>query len=96
MGKLKVRLVYSNLEENFLLNACVLLRSENIDATHDPLLSLALLRDEQRLSDEDINTDTGMATPTEPAQAPPGPITRARARELNFVMILKNEGPEVS
>ena len=47
-------------------------------------------------TDEDINTDTGMATPTEPAQAPPGPITRARARELNFVMILKNEGPEVS
>ena len=46
--------------------------------------------------DEDINIDTGMATPTEPAQAPPGPITRARARELNFVMILKNEGPEVS
>ena len=46
--------------------------------------------------DEDINPDTGMATPTEPAQAPPGPITRARARELNFVMILKNEGPEVS
>ena len=46
--------------------------------------------------DEDINPDTGMATPTEPAQAPPGPITRARARELNFVTILKNEGPEVS
>ena len=46
--------------------------------------------------DEDINPDTGMATPTEPAQAPPGPLTRARARELNFVMILKNEGPEVS
>jgi hypothetical protein len=32
------------------LNACVLLRSENIDATPDRLLSLALLRDEQRLS----------------------------------------------
>jgi hypothetical protein len=47
-------------------------------------------------SDEDINPDMGMATPTEPAQAPPGPLTRARARELNFVMILKNEGPEVS
>ena len=46
--------------------------------------------------DEDINPDTGMATPTEPAQAPPGPLTRARARELNFVMILKNEGLEVS
>ena len=48
------------------------------------------------LTDEDINTDTGMATPTEPAQAPPGPITRARARELNFMMILKNVGPEVT
>jgi hypothetical protein len=23
-----------------------------------------------------------------------GPITRARARDLNFVMLLKNEGPE--
>ena len=39
-----------NLEENSLLNVCVLLRSNNIDATPDPLLSLALLRDEQRLS----------------------------------------------
>jgi hypothetical protein len=48
------------------------------------------------VTDEDINPDTGMATPIEPAQAPLGPLTRARARELNFVMILKNEGPEVS
>ena len=47
---LKVISVYSNLEENFLLNACILLRSENIVATPNPLLSLALLRDEQRLS----------------------------------------------
>jgi hypothetical protein len=39
-----------NPEENSLLNACVLLRSENIAATPDPLLSLALLRDEQKLS----------------------------------------------
>ena len=38
-----------NPVENSLLNACVLLRSNNIDATLDPLLSLALLRDEQRL-----------------------------------------------
>jgi hypothetical protein len=30
----KVRAVYSNLEENFLLNACV--RCENIVATPDP------------------------------------------------------------
>jgi hypothetical protein len=37
-----------------------------------------------------------MATPTKPAHAPPGPLTRARARELNFEMIMKNEGPEVS
>jgi hypothetical protein len=46
--------------------------------------------------DEDINLDKGTATPTKPAQAPPGPLTRACARELNFVMILKNEGPEDS
>ena len=50
MGNLKVRSVYSNPKENFWLNTCVLLRSENIDKTTDPLLSLALLRDEQRLS----------------------------------------------
>jgi hypothetical protein len=46
--------------------------------------------------DEDINPDKGTTTPTKPAQAPPGPLTRACARELNFVMILKNEGPEAS
>jgi hypothetical protein len=39
-----------NPEENSCLNACVILRSENIAATPDPLLSLAMLRDEQRLS----------------------------------------------
>jgi hypothetical protein len=47
---LKVRSVYSNPEENFLLNAFVLLRSESIVATPNPLLNLALLRDYQRLS----------------------------------------------
>jgi hypothetical protein len=47
-------------------------------------------------SDEDINPDKGTATPTKLAQAPPGPLTRARARKLNFIMILKNEGPEAS
>jgi hypothetical protein len=46
--------------------------------------------------DEDINPDKGTTTPTKPAQAPSGPLTRARARELNFIMILKNEGPEAS
>jgi hypothetical protein len=46
--------------------------------------------------DEDINLNKGTATPTKPAQAPLGPLTQARARELNFVMILKNEGPEAS
>ena len=39
-----------NLEENSLLNACVLLMSNNIDATPDLLLSLALPRDKQRSS----------------------------------------------
>ena len=33
---MNVRSVHSNLEENFCLNACVLLRSESIDATLDP------------------------------------------------------------
>ena len=33
---MKVRLIYSNPKENSCLNACVLLRSENIDATPDP------------------------------------------------------------
>ena len=47
---LKVRLVDSNPEVNFSLNPCVLLRIESTIATPDPLLSLALLRDEQRLS----------------------------------------------
>jgi hypothetical protein len=32
------------------LNLCVLLRSEHIDETPDPLMSLALLRDKQWLS----------------------------------------------
>ena len=38
---LKVKSVYSSPEENFLLNTCVLLRSESIVATPDLLLSLA-------------------------------------------------------
>ena len=37
MSKFEVRSVYSSLEENSCLNACVLLRSENIDATPDLL-----------------------------------------------------------
>ena len=58
-------------------------------------------------SDEDINYNTSTSTPAAPFPAPPdapppqappssssGPITRARARDLNFVMLLKNEGPE--
>ena len=51
---LKVRSVYSNLGENSCFNACVLLRSESIVATPDPLLSLALLRGKQRLSVEEL------------------------------------------
>jgi hypothetical protein len=65
-------------------------------AGEDEELPLRTTSIQEGEDDEDINPDTGMATPTEPAQAPPGPFTRARARELNFVMILKNEGPEVS
>jgi hypothetical protein len=47
--------------------------------------------------DEDITMST--TTPAAPPNQAPlpslaGPITRARARDLNFVMLLKNEGPE--
>jgi hypothetical protein len=57
-------------------------------------------------SDEDINTNTSTSTPAAPSPAqapsspvqapplPPGPVTRSRARELNYIMLLKNEGPE--
>ena len=52
-------------------------------------------------NDEDTTSTSTPAAPSlaspdaPPPQAPPsGPITRARARELNFVMLLKNEGPE--
>jgi hypothetical protein len=47
--------------------------------------------------DEDITMSTTTpATPSHQAPLPSlaGPITRARARDLNFVMLLKNEGPE--
>jgi hypothetical protein len=50
IGKLKVKSVYYNPEENCLLNSCVFLRRESIVATPDPLLSLALLRVWQKLS----------------------------------------------
>ena len=40
MGKFEVRSVYSNPEKNSCLNACVLLRSESIDATLDPFAEL--------------------------------------------------------
>ena len=42
------------------------------------------------LDDEDITMS--MTTPAAPPHQ--GPITRARARDLNYVMLLKNEGPE--
>jgi hypothetical protein len=45
MGKFEVKMVCSNPKENSYLNACVLLRRESIEATPDPLLRLALLRD---------------------------------------------------
>jgi hypothetical protein len=49
-----------------------------------------------RSLDENINPYKGMATPTRLAHAPPEPLSRARACELNFVMVLKNEGPDIS
>ena len=39
---LRVRSVYSNPEENSCLNACVLLRTKNIDATPDPFAEFSI------------------------------------------------------
>ena len=54
MSKFESQISCSNPEENSGLNACVLLKScYNVftnPKTPDPLLSLALLRDKQRLS----------------------------------------------
>jgi hypothetical protein len=55
-----------------------------------------------RASSDEDNTSTSTPAapfttpaPAAPSSAPPsGPITRARAREFNFVMMLKNEGPK--
>jgi hypothetical protein len=51
--------------------------------------------------DEDTTSTSTPAAPSPtpapaaPSSAPPsGPITRARAREFNFIMMLKNEGPK--
>jgi hypothetical protein len=53
------------------------------------------------LQEGEDDEDTTMSTTTPaapPHQAPlpslARPITRARARDLNFVMVLKNEGPK--
>jgi hypothetical protein len=48
---------------------------------------------------EDDEVTMSTTTPAAPPHQAPlpslaGPITRARARDLNFVMLLKNEGPE--
>jgi hypothetical protein len=50
MGESSVRMVHSNPEESPCLNACVLVRRESIVTTHDPSMSLSLLRDEQKVS----------------------------------------------
>jgi hypothetical protein len=42
-----------------------------------------------------MSTTTPAAPPHQaPLPSLAGPITRARARDLNFVMLLKNKGPE--
>jgi hypothetical protein len=58
---------------------------------------------ENNIADEDTTRTSTPATPQAPPITPPpraptvdhpvGPITRARAGELNFIMLLRNEGP---
>ena len=42
---LKVRSVHSNPEENSCFNACVLLRSESIEATPDPFTEFSFAKE---------------------------------------------------
>jgi hypothetical protein len=63
----------------------------------DGVLSISQIILNTKVLDEDITMST--TTPAAPPHQAPlpslaGPITRARARDLNFVMLLKNEGPE--
>jgi hypothetical protein len=53
--------------------------------------------------DENMEIDSRTLTPAASSPAPledtlpapfSGPLTRARAHELNYVLLLKNEGPE--
>jgi hypothetical protein len=51
--------------------------------------------DEDTTSTSTPEAPSPTPAPAAPSSAPPsGPITRARAREFNFVMMLKNEGPK--
>jgi hypothetical protein len=69
------------------------------DYVHDrPYTSTnSLVESTSTTADEDITMST--TTPAAPPHQAPlpsiaGPITQARARDLNFVMVLKNEGLE--
>jgi hypothetical protein len=65
-----------------------------------------LLQGYWRFSDEDITDDSSTSTSARAqvqvsssvraSSTPIGPVTRARARELNYVILLKNGGPEAS
>jgi hypothetical protein len=66
------------------LNTYVLLRRESIIATPDPLLSLALLRDKQRLSLEELLMVVNINY--KPSISPAyihNSITKHRSRDLN-------------
>jgi hypothetical protein len=56
-----------------------------------------------KVDDVDITDDISISPPAAhkapPAQVqapllPTGPITQAQAKELNYIMLLKNEGPQ--
>jgi hypothetical protein len=56
---------------------------------------LCSIYDEDTTSTSTPAAPSPTPAPATPSSAPPsGPITRSRAREFNFVMMLKNEGPK--
>jgi hypothetical protein len=75
-------------------NLC-LYRGLNAPSGESPPRSRAERPDEDTTSTSIPATPSPTPAPVAPSSTPPsGPITRARARDFNFVIMLKNEGPK--
>jgi hypothetical protein len=95
-------LSYIENEEEIVVEEEVVSQAENPLAENNFYFDICGVDPEppaHKASDEDITYNMSTTTPAAPphqATLPSlaRPITRARARDLNFIMLLKNEGPE--